>query len=148
MKRLLLLPVFTMLMVSLVAVAAGRRHPRMFNSIGTHMMVFAGDSLNVNDMTFIVDGDTVSRDHTLSIPPSEIYSLTVTKSPANCLELVTRSAMQSPLPPSQIPTSVVYMIDSVEVDAETFTNFPADSVRALTVSKGENPMLNITTIQI
>lgn len=145
MTRLSLIPVLAFFSVALAALGAGSSPSRMFASSGTHMIVFAGDSIDVNSLTFIIDGDTVSREQVVAMSPRDIYSLTVTKSPANCMEIISRKSMEQPLPASEMPGSAVYMIDSLTVDAATFSSFPPDSISSLTVKKGDPMVLRIVT---
>lgn len=145
MTRFPLIPIIALFSVAMIALGAGSLPSRMFSSSGTHMIVFAGDSIDVNSLTFIVDGDTVTREKVVAMNPHDIYSLTVTKSPANCMEIVSRKSVEQPLPASDMPVSAVYMIDSLTVDATTFSSFPADSISSLTVKKGDPMVLRIVT---
>lgn len=145
MKHLLILPAVVAFSLAALAFSSSPLSGKLFNVEGGHTMVFAGDSLDVAAMTFIVDGDTVSRAELLATPLSNIFSLTVIKLPANCMEIVTRSSMEMPLDSSRMPGDVVYMIDDQTVNSEDFASFPADSISSLTITKGPAPSIRIVT---
>lgn len=124
---------------------AQQRSNRIFATEGGRMIVFPGDSIDLSTLTFIVDGDTVSRSTFTAIDPAEIHSLTITKGPANCIEMVTTEAHQSPLGADEMPVSVTYEVDGVEVDRSAVRTLPVDSISRIQVVRGPRPRLIIST---
>ncbi len=130
-----------------VILSASPRGSRMFMTDGGNMMVFPGDSLDISAMTFMIDGDTVSREAFTAVNVNNIYSITVTKGPANCIELVTLRSMQTPLDPDTLSSRQITMtLNGVEVGADVLSSLPADSVRKVVVVKGRNPAIMISTV--
>lgn len=134
-----------LVLASSLLISAMPKGGRMFVSEGGSMIVFPGDSVDISAMTFIVDGDTVDRNSFTAIDPENIHSLTVTKSPANCIEVVTVKANETPLPGDTISDIVTTMVDGVAVDPEVLRTLPSDSVRKVTLVKGPRPVVMVST---
>lgn len=137
--------ILSVLFGALLLTSAKPRGNRLFSVEGGIMMVFPGDSINLASLTYIVDGDTVDRRGFLSVDRHDIYSLTVTKGPANCIELTTVSAMTEPLESDTLASGVRMTIDGVTADASLIRSIPTDSIRRVTMIKGPHPALIIST---
>lgn len=133
------------LALSAMSTFAQQRGNRIFATEGGRMIVFPGDSIDLSTLTFIVDGDTVSRSVFTAIDTERIHSLTITKGPANCIEIVTTEAHSRPLSVEEMPVSVTYEIDGLEVDRSKVRSLPVDSISAIRVVRGPRPRLVITT---
>lgn len=137
--------VLSLLCASMLLISAKPRSHRLFSVEGGLMMVFPGDSINLASLTYILDGDTVDRRSFLAVDKRDIYSLSVTKGPANCIELTTVRAMTEPLESDTIAPGVSMTVDGVEADASMIRSIPADSIRKVTMIKGPRPALIIST---
>lgn len=139
--------------ICLAAIAAGAtlifalpQRP-LFSSERGAMMVFPGDSLDLAQMTFVVDGDTVTREQFFRLDRKEIRTLTVTPEPANLIEVVTRRAAMQPLEPDSLPADVDYIVDGTIVDRAAFSDIPADAISSLVVVKGPRCRIEVTTVK-
>lgn len=117
-----------------------------FVSHGGRMMVFPADSLDLSSMTFVIDGDTVSRDCFMKLDRMAIRTLTVIPSPANLIEVETRGAALEPLPADTLPGEIVYAVDGKVVDRRVFDRVSPAAIRSLTVRKGSPLRMEIVTI--
>ncbi|MCM1029119.1 MAG: hypothetical protein NC342_05235 [Pseudoflavonifractor sp.] len=128
-----------------IAGTFARHHRRIFTSQGGNMIVFPGDSLDLAAATFTIDGDTVCRDTFFMLDRSEIRSLTVTRSPANLIEVVTERAATRALDPSELPEEVDITVDGTQVDRAAFTAIPPEAILSMTIIKGLRPRIEVTT---
>lgn len=117
----------------------------LFDSRGGQMIVFPGDSLDLSQATFTIDGDTVDRDIFFHLDRRDIQTLTVTPAPANLIEVVTRRAAQQPLEPEELPEDIDYVVDGTIVDRAAFTAIPPRAITSMAIVKGERPRIEITT---
>lgn len=117
----------------------------MFRSIGGSLMVFPGDSLRLDSLSFVVNDSAVSRERFCSIPRDSIRTLYVVGRPVNVIYLTTRSTLM-PLPATMLPAEGVgYYVDGVEVTAERLLAVPADSVSSVSVTRSNPAAIYITT---
>ncbi|MDE7236428.1 MAG: hypothetical protein K2N66_01230 [Paramuribaculum sp.] len=119
----------------------------LFSSERGAMMVFPGDSLELAEMTFMIDGDTVTREQFFKLDRKDIRSLIVTPEPANLIEVVTRRAAIQPLEPDSLPDDVDYIVDGTIVDRTAFTDIPANAISSLVVVKGPRCRIEVTTVK-
>lgn len=117
----------------------------LFTAERGRMIVFPGDSLNLSEMTFTVDGDTVTREQFFSLDRRMIRSLIVTPAPANLIEVETRRAAMMPLEPDSLPADMDYIVDGTIVDRAAFSSVPSESIVSIAIFKGERPRMEVTT---
>lgn len=140
--RLILAVIATALAAAAIPALPSRQH---LSAERGRLLVFPGDSLDMASVTFVVDGDTVSRDSFFTLRRADIHTLTVTPAPANLVEVTTHRAAARPLDAADLPDAIVYVIDGDTVGREAFTALPPDDIAAIVTVRSCPPRIEVTT---